>query len=279
MEPTRRTRSLAGKSAKICAGRTGTDLRCFEHRRTSRSPGERHPYVQRHVQAAQLAALGQRKSRHARAPGRLYGSHGSARTRPAGEDGPRVELLGGLAWPRVRPSGGRRNRFRGLTKPAFNTRRRLRLHRRPREEARLTMKAYTRTVRAVRMPDLTHAAFERFKPVATTVPAACRQRPSSAVTREGSRSGREPVTARASAKAYPDWRRRRVDGEKDRASCLQTPPGSAGSRECRAQLQATGTARPWPSIAAIGWVELLARRLRWRSSASPTIRHSSDIRC
>jgi hypothetical protein len=39
------------------------------------------------------------------------------------------------------------------------------------------MKAYTRTVRAVRMPDLTHAAFERFKPVATTVPAACRQRP------------------------------------------------------------------------------------------------------
>jgi hypothetical protein len=54
------------------------------------------------------------------------------------------------------------------------------------------MKASTKTIRAVRMPDLRTRRFERFKPVATTVPAACRQRPCSAVTREGFRRGREP---------------------------------------------------------------------------------------
>ena len=43
--------------------------------------------------------------RRARA-GRRHGSHGPARTRPAGEGGPRVELLGGLAWPRG-PTGCR----------------------------------------------------------------------------------------------------------------------------------------------------------------------------
>jgi hypothetical protein len=178
----------------------------------------------------------------------------------------------------MRPSGGRRNRFRGLTKPA-SIPAAASASTGDQEKSQADNEGVHEDGTSSAHARLTHAAFERFKPVATTVPAACRQRPSSAVTREGFRREREPVTARASAKAYPDWRRRRVDGEKDRASGLQTPPGCAGSRECRAQLQATGTARPWPSIAAIGWVELLARRLRWRSSASPTIRHSSDIRC